>query len=126
MTPPQPCTCLAPHNKSGEDGCENDEDGGSGESGPVNGTTEAFVTNLIANVREVVGFLESIHPTSGKDKDGGDANNDGEDGEGADGNGKKGGKEFPTGVKLVNECAVVRCLNQLDRAIRYVFMFFCF
>ena len=33
-------------------------------------------------------------------------------------------KEFAAGVKAVGECAVVRCLNQLDRAIRYVFLSF--
>ena len=66
--------CLAP--QGSDDGT--DLDGTATE-------TTAFVKNLLANVREVVGFLESA-----------------------------------SGVKSVGEYAVVRCMNQLDRAIRYV------
>ena len=74
LSPPTPCTCPVP--QGSDDGT--DLDGTATE-------TTAFVKNLLANVREVVGFLESA-----------------------------------SGVKSVGECAVVRCLNQLDRAIRYV------
>lgn len=76
----------------------------------------AFVKNLLANVREVVGFLETVHPSvlagAGENGLGGGA------GEERDEEGNV--KEFKKGVKLVSECAVVRCLNQLDRAIRCV------
>ena len=100
LSPPTPCTCLAPPQGS-DDGT--DLDGTATE-------TTAFVKNLLANVREVVGFLESVHPSNSKDK--------GDDGGGAGVD--SGGRDFPCGVKSVGECAVVRCLNQLDRAIRYV------
>ena len=106
LTPPTPCTCLAPQG-NGEDGV--DVDGNTTE-------TTAFVKNLLANVREVVGFLESVHPSSPKEK-GDDGGGAGED---------SGGRNFPPGVKGVSECAVVRCLNQLDRAIRYVWFSFIF
>ena len=97
LTPPTPCTCLAP-TQGNDDGADVD---------PSVTETTTFVKNLLANVREVVGFLESVHPSSPKEK--------GDDGgAGVDSS----GRDFPPGVKTVSECAVVRCLNQLDRAIR--------
>lgn len=63
---------------------------------------DGFVKGLIQNVRDVVSYLESVHPVSAHVN---------EEDEG----------KWKMGVKSVNECAVVRCLNQLDRAVRYVF-----
>jgi len=95
LTRPAPCTPP----RGDDDGTDVDVS--------VTGTT-AFVKNLLVNVHEVVGFLEGVHTSSPK-------------GEGDDGGGAgvdSGGRDFPPGVKTVSECAVVRCLNQLDHAIQ--------
>lgn len=120
FVPPTPCTCLAKKSSSSssKDGESSENpDGADGEGADGEGEddeTSAFVKNLLANVREVVGFLESVHPA-------------GESGNGAEQERDEEGnvivKEYAKGVKLVSECAVVRCLNQLDRAIRCVFSF---
>ena len=92
-----PCACLAT--------ATNTEHG--------EGDTTAFVRTLIANVRQVVGFLETVHPPSASY-----ISTVNPDGAGLDS--EEARREYEAGVKAVGECAVVRCLNQLDRAIRYV------
>ncbi|KAF8319648.1 hypothetical protein DL93DRAFT_106878 [Clavulina sp. PMI_390] len=134
-----PCACLHTSSPSSAPGSPSEQGTGAegsselvtvgaatggGESG-----AEAFVANLLANIRDVTAFLEGLHPLSMgnlslEEKDEGGA--DGEEGGAGAGVASSGssrgveenGRRYPVGVKGVGDCSVVRCLNQLDRAIR--------